>query len=190
VKNTRRLIGLFLAVGAAVLMWWTQGDDGRADPDDTIAPETTVTNNLATTPIPSTTEAPATSSDITLETVTVTEVTVTEVTVTEPSDDTAVTPTTFVDDGIESIDVDSLPSQAGDTLELIDTDGPFPYDQDDGVFQNREGILPSRYDGYYREYSVETPGSDDRGARRIITGADGEIYYTEDHYESFWRVVT
>lgn len=184
-KNTRRLIGLFLAVGAAVLMWWTQGDDGRADPDDTIAPETTVTTNLATTPIPSTTEAPATSSDITLETVTVTEVTVTE-----PSDDTAVTPTTFVDDGIESIDVDSLPSQAGDTLELIDTDGPFPYDQDDGVFQNREGILPSRYDGYYREYSVETPGSDDRGARRIVTGADGEIYYTEDHYESFWRVVT
>ena len=184
-KNTRSLIGLFLAVGAAVLMWWTQGDDGRADPDDTIAPETTVTTNLATTPIPSTTEAPATSSDITLETVTVTEVTVTE-----PSDDTAVTPTTFVDDGIESIDVDSLPSQAGDTLELINTDGPFPYDQDDGVFQNREGILPSRYDGYYREYSVETPGSDDRGARRIVTGADGEIYYTEDHYESFWRVVT
>ncbi|MDQ3351172.1 MAG: guanine-specific ribonuclease N1 and T1 [Actinomycetota bacterium] len=189
-KNTRSLIGLFLAVGAAVLVWWTQGDDGRADSDVTIAPETTVTTNPATTPILSTTEASATSSDITLETVTITEVTVTEVTVTEPSDDTAVTPTTFVDDGIESIDVDSLPSQASDTLGLIEADGPFPYDQDDGVFQNREGILPSRYDGYYREYTVETPGSGDRGARRIVTGADGEIYYTEDHYESFWRVVT
>ncbi|MDQ3177414.1 MAG: guanine-specific ribonuclease N1 and T1 [Actinomycetota bacterium] len=188
-KNTRSLIGLFLAVGAAVLVWWTQGDDGRADSDVTIAPETTVTTNPATTPILSTTEASATSSDITVETVTITEVTVTEVTVTEPSDDTAVTPTTFVDDGIESIDVDSLPSQASDTLGLIEADGPFPYDQDDGVFQNREGILPSRYDGYYREYTVETPGSGDRGARRIVTGADGEIYYTEDHYESFWRVV-
>ena len=188
-KNTRSLIGLLLAVGAAVLMWWTQGDDGRADSDVTIAPETTVTTK-PTSPIPSTTEAPATSPDITVETVTITEVTVTEVTVTEPSDDTAVTPTTFVDDGIESIDVDSLPSQASDTLGLIEADGPFSYDQDGGVFQNREGILPSRYDGYYREYTVETPGSDDRGARRIVTGADGEIYYTEDHYESFWRVVT
>ncbi len=83
---------------------------------------------------------------------------------------------------------DDLPPEALDTLALIEAGGPYPYDQDDGVFGNREGLLPDRFDGYYREYTVETPGSDDRGARRIIVGADGEVYYTDDHYGSFVEV--
>ncbi|MEV0641240.1 ribonuclease domain-containing protein [Streptomyces sp. NPDC050619] len=79
-----------------------------------------------------------------------------------------------------------LPSQAYDTLELIEQGGPFPYDQDGTVFQNREGILPSQSTGYYHEYTVITPGSSDRGARRIVTGEETqEDYYTADHYESF-----
>ena len=78
-----------------------------------------------------------------------------------------------------------LPPEAAATLALIATDGPFPYRQDGAVFQNREGLLPQRPAGHYREYTVETPGSDDRGARRIVTGADGERYYTDDHYDSF-----
>lgn len=79
-----------------------------------------------------------------------------------------------------------LPSQAHDTLELIDEGGPFPYPQDGTVFQNREGILPSHSTGYYHEYTVKTPGSSDRGARRIVTGeASQEDYYTADHYASF-----
>jgi ribonuclease T1 len=57
------------------------------------------------------------------------------------------------------------------------------------VFQNRENLLPQKPSGYYREYTVETPGSPDRGPRRIVTGADGEMYYTDDHYESFRRVI-
>ncbi|MFI7383741.1 ribonuclease [Streptomyces sp. NPDC049813] len=80
----------------------------------------------------------------------------------------------------------ALPSQAHDTLDLIAQGGPYPYDQDGTVFQNREGVLPSRSAGYYHEYTVITPGSSDRGARRIVTGeASQEDYYTSDHYASF-----
>ncbi|MFJ6698589.1 ribonuclease domain-containing protein [Streptomyces sp. NPDC091272] len=80
----------------------------------------------------------------------------------------------------------ALPSQAHDTLELIDKGGPYPYEQDGTVFQNREGILPSQSTGYYHEYTVVTPGSPTRGAKRIVTGDEAqEDYYTADHYESF-----
>ena len=80
----------------------------------------------------------------------------------------------------------ALPSQAHDTLDLIEAGGPYPYPQDGTVFQNREGLLPARSSGYYHEYTVITPGSPDRGARRIVTGEDfEEDYYTADHYASF-----
>ncbi|MEU9650084.1 ribonuclease domain-containing protein [Streptomyces sp. NPDC048110] len=80
----------------------------------------------------------------------------------------------------------ALPSQAHDTLDLIEQGGPFPFEQDGTVFQNREGILPDRSSGYYHEYTVITPGSDTRGARRIVTGEEyQEDYYTADHYASF-----
>ncbi|MEU9994858.1 ribonuclease [Streptomyces sp. NPDC050848] len=79
-----------------------------------------------------------------------------------------------------------LPSQAHDTLRLIEQGGPFPYRQDGSVFQNREGILPAHSTGYYHEYTVKTPGSTTRGARRIVTGeSHQEDYYTADHYASF-----
>ena len=88
-----------------------------------------------------------------------------------------------------SIAVGSLPPEAQETLDLIESGGPFPYERDGAVFQNREGLLPAESRGYYHEYTVETPGSDDRGARRIVTGSAGERYYTDDHYESFSRIV-
>ena len=81
-----------------------------------------------------------------------------------------------------------LPPEARDTLALVDAGGPYPFEQDDGTFFNREELLPDQRDGYYREYTVVTPGSDDRGARRIVTGAEGEYYWTEDHYASFERI--
>ena len=87
--------------------------------------------------------------------------------------------------GLPVVVVADLPPEAGATLELIAAGGPFPHRQDGAVFQNREGILPARDPGHYHEYTVETPGSDDRGARRIVTGADGERYWTDDHYDSF-----
>ncbi|MEV0975461.1 ribonuclease [Streptomyces sp. NPDC049915] len=87
---------------------------------------------------------------------------------------------------VGSICYSDLPSQAHDTLNLIAQGGPFPYDQDGVVFQNREGVLPSRTSGYYHEYTVITPGSPTRGARRIVTGEERqEDYYTADHYATF-----
>jgi ribonuclease T1 len=83
----------------------------------------------------------------------------------------------------------ALPPEALDTLQRIATNGPYPYSNDGTVFENREGLLPSAESGYYREYTVETPGSADRGARRIVTGAGGELFYTDDHYDSFFEIV-
>lgn len=82
---------------------------------------------------------------------------------------------------------DFLPAEAKTTLDLILRGGPFPYRQDGVVFQNREKRLPQKPRGFYHEYTVETPGLEHRGARRIITGGDPvEIYYyTDDHYDSF-----
>ncbi|MFJ8819134.1 ribonuclease domain-containing protein [Amycolatopsis thermoflava] len=87
--------------------------------------------------------------------------------------------------GFTVVALSSLPAEATDTYELIQQGGPYPYEQDGTVFQNREGLLPACASGYYHEYTVETPGSDDRGARRIVTGSAGEYFYTGDHYASF-----
>ncbi len=86
-----------------------------------------------------------------------------------------------------STGTDTLPPEAITTLERILRGGPFPYRNDGVTFQNRENRLPARPRGYYREYTVPTPGARDRGARRIISGGDPptEFYYTADHYRSF-----
>lgn len=87
------------------------------------------------------------------------------------------------------IRVSELPPEARHTLALIRKGGPFPYERDGMTFGNREGLLPKKTRGYYREYTVKTPGSRDRGARRIVAGDDArELYYTDDHYRSFRRV--
>lgn len=74
------------------------------------------------------------------------------------------------------------------TLALIDSGDPLPHEQDGSSFQNREGRLPQRPQGHYREYTVPTPGSEDRGARRLVIGAEGESFYTRDHYGSFIEI--
>ena len=85
----------------------------------------------------------------------------------------------------------SLPPEVADTADLIESGGPFPYPRNDGVvFGNFEGLLPEHERGYYHEYTVPTPGLEHRGARRIVTGGSPlddppEMYYTDDHYESF-----
>lgn len=83
-----------------------------------------------------------------------------------------------------------LPPEAADTLRLIQQGGPYPYRKDGTVFQNREGLLPAKPRGYYREFTVPTPGSRDRGARRIVAGGQPPevYYYTHDHYRSFRRI--
>lgn len=101
---------------------------------------------------------------------------------------TCVVPTTGSDE-LAWLCLNDLPVQAQQTVALIDAGGPFPYDKDGATFNNFEKILPRQPRGYYREYTVKTPGEDDRGARRIITGDhDRELFYTDDHYETFVRV--
>ncbi|MFD4654078.1 ribonuclease [Kitasatospora sp. NPDC058444] len=81
-----------------------------------------------------------------------------------------------------------LPGQAQDTLGLIAKGGPYPYSRDGIVFENRESRLPKKADGYYHEYTVVTPGSNDRGARRVVTGDSGEQYWSADHYATFLEI--
>jgi ribonuclease T1 len=90
---------------------------------------------------------------------------------------------------VSDIQTSALPPEARQTLALIKAGGPFPYQRDGAVFGNRESLLPKRERGYYREYTVKTPGAKDRGARRIVGGRGGEYYYTDDHYRSFRRII-
>jgi ribonuclease T1 len=94
-----------------------------------------------------------------------------------------------VSSGVSSeIAAAALPREAREVLVLIRAGGPFPHRQDGSVFGNREKRLPAKPRGYYLEYTVRTPGSRDRGARRIVAGRDGEFYYTDDHYNSFKHI--
>lgn len=89
---------------------------------------------------------------------------------------------------IPEVVIADLPREARETLRLIKQGGPFPYDRDGVTFGNREKLLPLRERGYYREFTVRTPGVSSRGARRIVAGRGGEAYYTDDHYASFRRI--
>lgn len=94
------------------------------------------------------------------------------------------------DNRVGTVPASQLPVEARAMLKLIDASGPFPYRRDGIVFQNRERRLPEQAKGYYREYTVQTPGSHDRGARRIVTGdrPPAVFYYSADHYRSFHRI--
>lgn len=97
---------------------------------------------------------------------------------------------------IAEVRIDELPVEARQTLARIKRGGPYAYRKDGSVFGNREKRLPAQPRGYYTEYTVKTPYSRDRGARRIVAGrgagrdpaTSGEYYYTDDHYNSFWRI--
>lgn len=97
-------------------------------------------------------------------------------------------------DSLPTVALTQLPAQARDTHGLIRAGGPFPHAKDGTVFGNRERLLPGASRGYYREYTVRTPGLQHRGARRLVCGglpptAPKACYYTEDHYASFRRVI-
>jgi ribonuclease T1 len=90
---------------------------------------------------------------------------------------------------LPTITVAQLPPEGRTALRLIASNGPFPYRKDGVVFSNRERVLPKHEYGWYHEYTVVTPGSPDRGARRIVTGSAGERYYSADHYKSFREII-
>ncbi len=88
-----------------------------------------------------------------------------------------------------TIRASALPPEARETITRIRQGGPFPHERDGTTFFNRERLLPEEPRGYYREFTVATPGASGRGARRIVSGERGELYYTPDHYRSFRRVL-
>lgn len=102
-------------------------------------------------------------------------------------------PQTDPQSGLKWIRVSDLPREGQQVYLLIGQGGPFRYSKDGAIFGNREGLLPRQKRGYYREYTVRTPGESDRGARRVICGghpptSTAECYYTSDHYSSFRRI--
>lgn len=91
--------------------------------------------------------------------------------------------------GLPTVALTDLPPQAQQTYELVEAGGPFDYRQDGQVFGNRERLLPPQEYGWYREYTIPTPGSPDRGAARFVVGEDETYFYTDDHYASFAEVI-
>jgi ribonuclease T1 len=158
------------------------------------APEATVT--IAATGVPTLTRAPtqAPPTETATQGVSPSATPRPSPTVRQTSTAIAPSPTLFIPtplpgERLSTIRYDQLPTEGQGVIVLIARGGPFSYRQDGSTFQNREGLLPNKPSGYYKEYTVETPGSSDRGARRIIAGQQGELYYTADHYASFRRVV-
>lgn len=169
----QRKIASFVVFLLIMGIWfWSQGgkaDEGADDQPDarpTTSPRPQPTQTAEATAPPSEVASPG------------------DTTAPDPSGGREIDP----DSGLPWVKLADLPPEAADTMELIDAGGPFPYDRDGITFQNREGILPQQQRGYYKEYTVPTPGEDDRGARRIVTGGEGEYYWTQDHYESFERI--
>lgn len=126
-------------------------------------PSTTVTETVTVAPGPGATGAPGVTDAVSV-----------------PSQATTDLPT---------VTVAELPAEAIQVLALIEAGGPYEYSQDGQTFQNREGILPPAPYGSYAEYTVETPGSSDRGARRLVVSTGGAVFYTSDHYQSFREVI-
>ena len=156
--------GLLLLVAVILVAWLFVGDTGPGDPGG------------------STSASSASPSSSPSEGLTATGPS------TDPTDDTGGDGGTDPESGLPIVQLSDLPPEAAETLDLIDAGGPFPEDRDGVTFENREDLLPDHAVGYYKEYTVPTPGSDDRGARRIVVGEAGELYYTGDHYSSFSRI--
>ncbi len=164
-KDRRTWLGLVVAILTAVVIWWVQGDAGTTTQDPQAGP------TASESPTEEASDPPSLPTP----------------TDTGPASETP-TGGTDPESGLPVVAAADLPAEARDTLALIDQGGPYPYDQDDETFRNDEELLPEHPEGYYREYTVETPGAEDRGARRIVAGSGGEFYWTDDHYSSFSRI--
>jgi ribonuclease T1 len=156
--------GLLLLVSVILLAWLFVGDTGQDAPSGSTSASSTSPSSSPSAGLTAT--GPST----------------------DPTDDTGGDGGTDPESGLPIVQLSDLPPEAAETLDLIDAGGPFPEDRDGVTFENREDLLPDHPVGYYKEYTVPTPGSDDRGARRIVVGEDGELYYTGDHYSSFSRI--
>jgi ribonuclease T1 len=188
---TRRgILRILLAIGLLVVAGCAAAPGGSAPTTATKPPATTATKPPATTPTTATTptKPPATATPKPPATAAATSRPRPTATPGRTPTPAQTIPATDPTSGLATMTLSQLPPEAGPVIVAIRYGGPFAYRQDGVTFQNREKILPKQPNGYYREYTVPTPGSPDRGARRIVMGREGEMYYTDDHYASFRRV--
>lgn len=166
-RRTTQVVSTVVTVVLLVGVWWLQS---RGAQEDQAGRAVDASSSSPSSPSsPSSASSPSTSR--------------------EPKASSPASRDTHDEDGIPYVDLADLPPEAAEVVDLIEAGGPFAYPGKDGsTFGNFEGLLPDRPRGYYAEYTVETPGIDHRGARRIIAGDGGELYWTEDHYASFERI--
>jgi ribonuclease T1 len=180
-RRTLRSAAVFvitLALAIAVTLW-NERDPGGATAQDPVAPSSSSGQ----------TSVPSASSPTVTPTATPSRTPVSSPTAPASSNADAIRTGDYDDEsGLDWIVEADLPPEGRDTLALIDSDGPYPFDRDGITFENREGILPDEGYGYYAEFTVIDPNSFDRGPLRIVAGSGGEFYYTADHYDSFWRI--
>jgi ribonuclease T1 len=192
VNPSKKVVPLLIALGAVLLLVglgagvWLLGRLGDTTTVAEVSTEQQLLSSTTEAPVP-TTRAGAASTTTRATGATTTARGAPAATTTTRSGQATTRPAKD-EHGLTIVAPARLPAEARQTLALIAKGGPYPYDRDGIVFQNREGILPKKSSGYYREYTVITPGERDRGARRIVAGSNGERYYTADHYESFVRV--
>lgn len=173
-RRTTQVLSTLASVLLLVAVWWIQS---QGDDDGSRAGDRASSSTPSPTPSPTQDSTPSSTQGSRPETAPTS-------TAPPASGGDAVD-----EDGLPYVDLADLPPEAAETVALIDAGGPFPYPGKDGsTFGNFEGVLPDRQRGYYAEYTVETPGLEHRGARRIIAGDGGELYWTADHYESFERI--
>ena len=168
-SGRQRYQWLLLLLVAGALLWWVLADGGQ-EPESAGTSEPSAQSSASPSE-PPTHELTATAT---------------------PTIDPTVEPPGGIDphSGLPFVELADLPPEAAQMVDLIEQGGPFAEEEDGGTFRNDEEILPEEPRGYYREYTVPTPGSDDRGARRIVAGEGGELYWTDDHYQSFSRIRT
>jgi len=212
--------GVLLTLLLLLLYWGLTGSAPDSEPVSSgaaVNPAAAVTRSTAVASAPETTTAAVVAANAALTQTDVVATTVVTKTAaqtapavaTTASPSTAVPPTVTIEPtvtatippsptsisragppGMPVIALEELPPEALETLMLIEEGGPFPFARDGITFQNRERLLPQKSRGYYREYTVITPGESDRGARRIVAGDNGERYYTDDHYASFFWIIS
>ena len=184
---------LVVIVLLAAFLWWTDtlgtGDDQAGTGGTTTAASATDSPTASPTPTssPTPTDAP-TSPTASARPTSATPSPPTSRPTSTPTSTPSPSATVDPVSGLPLVLLSDLPIEAAEVVEDIDAGGPYEFDRDGITFGNYEGILPDRERGYYREYTVPTPGLDHRGARRIVTGGD-TLYWTDDHYESFSVIV-
>lgn len=185
-RNRRTWISFGLALVIGLLWWWVEAPDGEpeaAPPSASASPTAPVTPDRMGPAEPAPSASP-TPNRVPGSPGTAKPSGAAEPTPAKPSGSAGRDPVS----GLAWVRPDRLPAEARTVLVAIDNGGPFVREKDGSTFGNYEGVLPRRNRGYYREYTVPTPGTAHAGARRIVTGNSGEFYWTADHYASFARI--